>query len=325
MIIIPSNASNAIILKDQLQDSTHSYREVNLYGKSIFITDRNSGGEMFSGSSSIVLKSGLYSKKMKSEKTLVEVGDLKIGGDRLVIAAGPCAVESEDQISEIAKNVKKLGADMLRGGAFKPRTSPYSFQGLGKQGIQLLKSASESYNLPTVSEIMEPNDYGLFEHNIDLLQVGSRNSQNFALLKFLGQQRKPVLLKNGMGNSLEEWLNSGEYVLSEGNGNLIMCYRGTRTFEQSIRFSMDTGSIISLKSKTHLPICVDPSHPAGKRDFVESIALSAVASGADMLEIEVHNDPENALSDSEQQLTFEMFENIVKKVRKLEKIVRSDS
>ena len=325
MIIIPTDTNGANSIKDRLQDSTFSFRELNLYGRSVFITDHKLPGEIIPESTGKVLNSGLFSRKIKPDRTTVEAGNVEIGGNRLVIAAGPCAVESEDQVMEIARNVKKMGADMLRGGAFKPRTSPYSFQGLGPEGVRLLRMAGDSYNLPVVSEIMDAGDYSLFRDNVDLLQVGSRNSQNFTLLKFLGQQEKPVLLKNGMANSIDEWLNSGEYVLSGGNGNLVMCYRGTRTFEQSIRFSMDTASIIALKNRTHLPVCVDPSHPAGKREYVESIALSAVASGADMLEIEVHNDPANPLSDADQQLTLRMFAALVKKIRKLEEIIRRES
>ena len=322
MIIIPADERSNSDIKGSLQDSTYSFREFSLYGRSVLITEPGFVGSQVPVQSATVLESGLCSREMKNENTVVNVGDLQIGGPRLVVAAGPCAVESEEQITEIAEYMKKAGADMIRGGAFKPRTSPYSFQGLGNEGVRILKRAGESVRLPVVSEIMDISDYGVFRENIDLLQVGSRNSQNFSLLKFLGKQEIPVLLKNGMGNSIDEWMNSGEYILSGGNGNLVMCYRGTRTFESSIRFSMDTGAIIALRNRTHLPVCVDPSHPAGKREYVEALALSAVASGVDMLEIEVHNDPDHAMSDSAQQLTFHMFADLVKKVRRLEELLR---
>ena len=322
MIIIPNDEANEPFVKDALMDSSMTFRKVNLYGKSLFITNYSSTDvEYIPIKDATVIPDGLYSRKVKQESTFVTVGNVKIGSGKLVVAAGPCAVESDEQLMEIGERVKELGADMLRGGAFKPRTTPYSFQGLGMKGINMMKKVSESTGLPTVSEIMDISDYKHFEGNIDMLQVGSRNSQNFSLLRFLGQREVPVLLKNGMGNTISEWLNSAEYILSGGNGNVVMCYRGVRSFEDSTRFMMDSGAVPVLRERSHLPVCADPSHPAGKREYVETLAMAAVASGADMLEIEVHNNPDKALSDAKQQLDFNGFSRLIKNVRKLKEIV----
>ena len=322
MIIIPNDEANEPFVKDALMDSSMTFRKVNLYGKSLFITNYSSTDvEYIPIKDATVIPDGLYSRKVKQESTFVTVGNVKIGSGKLVVAAGPCAVESDEQLMEIGERVKELGADMLRGGAFKPRTTPYSFQGLGMKGINMMKKVSDSTGLPTVSEIMDISDYKHFEGNIDMLQVGSRNSQNFSLLRFLGQREVPVLLKNGMGNTISEWLNSAEYILSGGNGNVVMCYRGVRSFEDSTRFMMDSGAVPVLRERSHLPVCADPSHPAGKREYVETLAMAAVASGADMLEIEVHNNPDKALSDAKQQLDFNGFSRLIKNVRKLKEIV----
>ncbi|KAA8922120.1 MAG: 3-deoxy-7-phosphoheptulonate synthase [Thermoplasma sp.] len=260
----------------------------------------------------------LYSKKFR-DRSIVEVSDLRIG-EGLTVAAGPCSVENEEMILDIARSVKAAGADMIRGGAFKPRTSPYSFQGLAERGIKYLVEAKEETGLPIVTEIMNPEYYRYFD-DVDMLQVGSRNAQNFDLLRFLGKQKKPVLLKNGMGNTAKEWLETAEYILSGGNGNVVICYRGVRGIENSTRFTMNVGSIIYAKSETHLPVCADPSHASGRRDFVESMALASVAAGADMLEIEVHNDPDRALSDAEQQITPVDLKRIIGKARALKKVL----
>ena len=322
LIVLPNSTSNESSVKDTLMGSSMTFREVTLYGKKIFITESSAEEEEFGSiADALILNGGLHSRKVKQEPTHVQVGDVRIGKGRLVIAAGPCAVESEDQLMEIGENVKKLGADMLRGGAFKPRTTPYTFQGLGKEGVRIMKKVGEATGLPTVSEIMDISDYIHFDGSIDMLQVGSRNSQNFSLLKFLGQREVPVLLKNGMGNTISEWLNSAEYILSGGNGNVVMCYRGVRGFEDGTRFTMDSGAIPVLMERSHLPICVDPSHPAGNREYVESLAMAAVAAGADMLEIEVHNNPDKALSDAKQQLDFERFSRLIKNVKKLREIM----
>ena len=322
MILIPENQAYLETLKDSASDSTDSYRIVKLYGKSILITPDNSHLSFKIDSSHVIsVKSGLYSREAKRENTLVTVDNVVIGGKKLVVAAGPCAVENREQLMVIAAGVKEFGADMIRGGAFKPRTSPYSFQGLGREGLKILADAKEETGMPVVSEIMDISDYQYFQDTIDMIQIGSRNSQNFSMLKFIGEQGKPVLLKNGMGNSTDEWLSSAEYLLSGGNGNVVLCYRGTRGFEKRTRFMMDTGSITVVKSMSHLPVCADPSHPAGNRDYVESLALAAVASGSDMLEIEVHNNPEKALSDRDQQISFETLGRIVKNARRIRELV----
>ncbi|AKA48825.1 3-deoxy-7-phosphoheptulonate synthase [uncultured archaeon] len=323
MIIIPKSSVYEEALKDNMMDSTFSYRVIDLYGRKIILTEGQTPSSLPMDSDTALLVNGnLYSKEFKQEKTVVQVDNVSIGEKKLIIAAGPCAVESEGQVMETAEAVKKMGADMLRGGAFKPRTSPYSFQGLGPKGIQLLMKAREETGLPVVSELLDISDFSAFRNNVDMIQVGARNAQNFTLLKFLGQLKTPVLLKNGLATTMNEWLGSSEYILSGGNENVVMCYRGNRSFENYTRFNMDIGSIASLKNLTHLPICADPSHPAGRRELVESLALGAVASGADMLEVEVHRDPDNALSDSSQQLTLEMFNRLMKNVRKVEEIVR---
>ncbi len=324
MIVIPGSTQAIDSIRDMMFESSIGFREISLYGRKIFITE---GAESkltnLLDASSVVRREGLHSRMLKPTNTIVTVGDTTIGGGKLVIAAGPCAVESEEQTAEIAENVKRLGADMLRGGAYKPRTTPYSFQGLGKEGISILSHVREMTGLPVVTELMDISAYKEFEDCVDMIQVGSRNSQNFSLLKFLGATGKPILLKNGMANTISEWLNSAEYILSGGNENVVLCYRGTRGFDNETRFSMDSGVIPVLKEKTHLPVCADPSHPAGDRNYVESIALASVASGADMLEVEVHNDPDNARSDSRQQLTFEQFARLEKNARRLHEIMNS--
>lgn len=323
MIIIPKSQIYEGLLKDRIMDSTQSYRVVDLYGRKIILTDGQAPSSLqLDTETALIVNANLYSREFKEDKTIVEVDNVAIGEKKLVVAAGPCAVESEDQLIETAEAVKRSGADMLRGGAFKPRTSPYSFQGLGEEGIELLSKAKELTGLPVVTELLDISDYPAFKDEVDMVQVGARNAQNFSLLRFLGKQDKPVLLKNGMATTMSEWLGSSEYLLSGGNENVVLCYRGNRSFESYTRFNMDIGSIASMSHLTHLPVAADPSHPAGRREIVESLALGAVASGADMLEIEVHRDPDNALSDASQQLTLEMFENLMKNVRKVESIVR---
>lgn len=323
MIIIPKTSSYEDELKDRMMDSTFSYRVLDMYGRKVILTEGHNPSVMpVSSETALLVNGNLYSREFKKEKSIVQVGDVSIGAKKLVIAAGPCAVESEEQMLETAEAVKALGADMLRGGAFKPRTSPYSFQGLGQKGIDLLMSAKEMTGLPVVTELLDISDHGAFRDTVDMIQVGARNAQNFSLLKFLGKLRTPILLKNGLATTINEWLGSSEYILSGGNENVVMCYRGNRSFENYTRFNMDMGSIASLGSLTHLPLCADPSHPAGRREIVESLAMASVAAGADMLEIEVHRDPDNALSDSSQQLTLEMFSRLMKNVRRIEEIVR---
>ncbi len=325
MIVIPSNPEFEGEVKDTIMASISGFREVRLYGRKIILTESDTHSDLSQISDkAIFVSSGLYSRDVKASNTSVDVGRTSVGTGKLVIAGGPCAVESEEQMMEIAESVKKSGADMLRGGAFKPRTNPYKFQGLGNEGLRILRNASDEYGLPVVSEIMDQKDYPQFQGNVDLLQVGSRNSQNFSLLKFLATVEEPVLLKNGMATSIDEWMGSAEYLLSGGNENVILCYRGMRGIEGATRFSMDTGVLSVVRNTTHLPLCADPSHPAGNRNYVESMALSAVASGVDMLEVEVHGDPDSALSDSEQQLTFDQFRRLVKNARRIREVIESN-
>lgn len=322
---MPTSGSNTDLVRQEMLESSVDFKEISLYGKRLFLASDKSSLHGLSSDIAIIRKEGLHSRELKPSDTKVNVGNVKIGDGRLIIATGPCAVESEDQMVEIAENVKKFGADMIRGGAYKPRTSPYTFQGLGLKGLYILRDARKYTGLPVVTEIMDVSDYGSFRDSVDMIQVGSRNSQNFSLLRFLGSQKIPVLFKNGMASTVAEWLSSAEYLLSGGNENIVLCYRGTRGFENSTRFTMDSGVIPVLKERSHLPVCADPSHPAGNRNYVEAMALAAVASGADMLEVEVHNDPDSALSDSKQQLNFEEFRRLVRNARKLNELLRVKS
>ncbi len=253
-------------------------------------------------------------RKMHPEDTVLDIGGHKIGGGHFQVIAGPCSIETKEQITEVAQDVKNSGAHLLRGGAFKPRTSPYSFQGLANNGLKLLLSAKEATGLPVVTEIMTPEHLLLFD-DVDIVQVGARNMQNFQLLKALGKTHKTVLLKRGLANTLEELVMSAEYIMAGGNENVILCERGIRTFETSMRNTLDISAIPMLKSMTHLPVIVDPSHAAGIRWMVPSLAKAAVAAGADGLMIEVHNDPENALCDGPQSLTPEQFDKLMAELR----------
>ncbi len=252
-------------------------------------------------------------RKFHPEDTIVPVGNTQIGGGTLTIMAGPCSVESEDQIVAVAKAVKASGATMLRGGAFKPRTSPYAFQGMGAEGIELLKLARAETGLPIVSEIMDASQLPLFD-DVDVIQVGARNMQNFNLLKILGAQRKPVMIKRGLSSTYEEWLMSAEYVMASGNENVILCERGIRTFETYTRNTLDLAAVPVLRHLTHLPIIIDPSHATGRYALVAPLAMGAVATGCDGLLIEVHNDPAHALSDGPQSLNPEAFDALNRRI-----------
>ena len=241
-------------------------------------------------------------RKFHPDPTLIEVNGRVIGGKRLAMIAGPCSVESEAQICGVAEAVRHMGANFLRGGAFKPRTSPYAFQGLKYDGLELLKEARERTGLPIVTEIMSPYDLEIFVRDVDVIQVGARNMQNFELLRELGRTDKPILLKRGLSATIEEWLMSAEYILSEGNEKVILCERGIRTFETYTRNTLDLSAIPAVKKLSHLPVIVDPSHATGKSWMVEPLAKAAVAVGADGLIIEVHNDPANALCDGQQSI-----------------------
>ena len=255
-------------------------------------------------------------RKFHPEDSVIEVGGVKIGGGHFAVIGGPCSIESEEQMVEVAEKVKEAGALLLRGGAFKPRTSPYSFQGLHGDGLKLLLEAKKATGLPVVTEIMDASHLPLFE-DVDLIQVGTRNMQNFELLKELGKIDKPVLLKRGMASTIEEWLMSAEYIMAGGNEKVILCERGIRTYEASMRNTLDLSAIPMIRKKSHLPVIVDPSHATGIRDMVEPMSLAAVAAGADGLMIEVHNDPARALCDGPQSLTPEAFVHLMDKVTKM--------
>ena len=256
-------------------------------------------------------------RKFHPEDTIVDVNGGKVGGGNFAVMAGPCSVESEAQIVEVAKAVQSSGAAMLRGGAFKPRTSPYSFQGMGVQGLKLLLEAKAETGLPIVTELMSPKYCELFEEKVDLVQIGARNMQNFDLLKEVGKMSKPVLLKRGLSSTYEEWIMSAEYIMSEGNQNVILCERGIRTFENYTRNTLDVSAIPAIKRMSHLPIVVDPSHAGGYSWLVEPLALAAIAAGADGLIIEVHNNPAKALCDGQQSLTPIQFDELMEKAQKM--------
>jgi len=255
-------------------------------------------------------------RKFHPADTVIEVGGVKIGGGNFAIAAGPCSVESEEQICLVAELVKKSGASLLRGGAFKPRTSPYAFQGMREEGIRLLLEAKEKTGLPIVTEIMDLSHLPLFE-NVDVIQVGARNMQNFELLKALGHTDKPILLKRGLSSTIQELLMSAEYIMAGGNERVMLCERGIRTFETATRNTLDLSCIPVLKSLTHLPVIIDPSHATGVAKLVPPMAMAAVAAGADGLIIEVHNDPPHAACDGQQSLTPQAFDELARSVEKL--------
>ncbi len=253
-------------------------------------------------------------RKYHPDDTVVEIAPgVTVGGKKLAVIAGPCSVESEAQITGIAQAVKGMGAVALRGGAFKPRTSPYSFQGMGYDGLNLLEKARSATGLPIVTELMSTDDIGYFVDHVDVIQVGARNMQNFDLLKRLGKVNKPILLKRGLSATIEEWLMSAEYILAGGNPNVILCERGVRTFESFTRNTLDLSAVLAVKRQSHLPVLVDPSHASGQAWMVERLSLAAIAAGADGLIIEVHNDPPHALCDGQQSITPDQFRGLMVK------------
>ncbi|MCL2811850.1 MAG: 3-deoxy-7-phosphoheptulonate synthase [Clostridia bacterium] len=254
-------------------------------------------------------------RKFHPQDTVVKVQGVEIGGKKLCVMAGPCSVESEEQLFGIARAVKTSGGLVLRGGAYKPRTSPYAFQGMEKEGLELLAQARQETGMPIVTEIIDPRHVEMFEMTVDILQIGARNMQNFQLLKEVGQTHKPVLLKRGLSNTIEEWLMSAEYILSRGNPNVILCERGIRTVETYTRNTLDLSAVVAVKSLCHLPVIVDPSHATGRSWMVEKLACAAIAAGADGLMIEVHNDPAHALCDGPQSLTPQGFDQLMQKAR----------
>ena len=257
------------------------------------------------------------SREFKPENTIVRIGNLTIGGKDLIIMAGPCAIESEKQAMTIANHVVKSGAHIFRGGAFKPRTSPYSFQGLGKEGLEILAKVRKETGMPVVTEVMDFQTFDIVEEYTDIIQIGTRNMQNFSLLRRAGKAKKPVLLKRGMAATIEEWLMAAEYILEEGNSQVILCERGVRTFVNHSRNTLDISAIPVVKKESHLPIIVDPSHAAGVRDQVAPLSLAAVAVEADGLMIEVHHAPDEALSDGAQSLYPEQFDLLCRKIKKM--------
>ncbi|MDY6910870.1 MAG: 3-deoxy-7-phosphoheptulonate synthase [Chloroflexota bacterium] len=263
----------------------------------------------------------LASREFNQRATRMKVGGLEIGGKKVVVMAGPCAVESEKQLMETAREVQKLGATVVRGGAFKPRTSPFAFQGLEEEGVRLLAKVKSDFDMPVISEVVDVEHIGLLSKNVDILQVGARNMQNYALLKELAKLRQPILLKRGLSATVTEWLTAADYLLAEGNKKVILCERGIRTFEDSTRFAMDISSVAVIKRFSHLPIVVDPSHAAGHFEYVPSIAKAAIAAGADGLLVEVHPKPEEALVDGLQSLNLKSFQKLMTELKPIAEAV----
>lgn len=263
----------------------------------------------------------LANRAFHPEDSVIDVSGVKVGQNHLALIAGPCSVESYEQVLQIAKEIKASGANMLRGGAFKPRTSPYSFQGLGLEGLEILCAVREETGLPIVTELMSPEHLDIFNEKVDLIQIGARNMQNFDLLKQLGQIERPVLLKRGLNATYEEWIMSAEYIMASGNENVILCERGIRTFETYTRNTLDLQSIPVLNKKTHLPVVIDPSHAGGKWWLVEPMAKAAVAAGAHGLMIEVHNDPESALCDGAQSLKPQKYDQLLQQVKQIANVL----
>ncbi|MCK5434379.1 MAG: 3-deoxy-7-phosphoheptulonate synthase, partial [Dehalococcoidales bacterium] len=263
----------------------------------------------------------LSSREFKATDSLVSVNGIEIGGKRIIVMAGPCAVETEEQLTEAAKVVKDAGASILRGGAFKPRTSPFSFQGLQEVGLKLLAHIREQFDIPVITEVVDPHDVNMVAKAVDILQIGSRNMQNFALLTKVGKSKCPVVLKRGFSCTIAEWLTAADYLLAEGNNKVILCERGIRTFEDSIRFSLDISAIPVVKKSSHLPVIVDPSHAAGHYSLVPAVAKAAVAAGADGLLIEVHPNPKEAMVDGLQSLTPSDFTKLMEELRLIAKSV----
>lgn len=264
----------------------------------------------------------LTNREMKPDDTHIRLGSVELGGPDICVIAGPCSVESEAQTVDAAMKLRELGAHVLRGGAFKPRTSPYAFQGLGEEGLKILSKARERSGLPVISELMSTDDTTLVESHVDVIQIGARNMQNYSLLRRAGRARKPVMLKRGMSATLEEFLLAAEYLMAEGNRNVILCERGIRTFSDFSRFTLDLSIVPELKRITHLPVVVDPSHAAGRRELVIPLARAAIAAGADGVMVEVHHDPKRALSDGAQALTVDMFAELMDELRLIVPAVR---
>ncbi len=311
-------------LLENLGNGTASVKTVQLYGKTVVLSWPDSGQPVnnpdIEFQTSIDGDFILSSMEWKMERTIVDVGGVEVG-EGVTIAAGPCSIDFTEGVEEFAKQLKHAGANIIRGGAYKPRTSPFSFQGKGTDGLDILRRMGDAAGLPIVSEILDPDNIRNF-NGVDLLQIGSRNAQNFQLLRKVARDGRPILLKRGMGNTYTEWMATADYVMGEGNGSVILCERGIRTFENATRFTLDVGSIARAKNESHLPICADPSHPAGRRDLVVPMALSSVAAGADMLLVEVHPNPDSALSDEKQQITVQDLEKLANSVKSLRQAIK---
>ncbi len=300
----------------------HEVTIIGVVGNKNVLTDKNL--EIKEGVDRVVSVTESYklaNRKFHPEPTVVKVGNVEIGGNRLVIMSGPCAVESAEQVMETAVAIKKAGAQILRGGAYKPRTSPYSFQGMEEDGLRLMKEAKDATGLPVVCEVTSQAAVETAVKYVDMLQIGARNMQNFYLLKEVGKSGLPVLLKRGLSATFDEWLNAAEYILAEGNPNVVLCERGIRTFETATRNTLDLAAVPVVRKMSHLPIIVDPSHATGVRDYVKPMAFAAVAAGADGLMIETHPCPEKALSDGPQSLTFQQFEELCNELRPLSSLM----
>ena len=269
----------------------------------------------------ITEKYKLVSRDFHPQDTIIDVDGVKIGGNEIIVMAGPCAVENLEQLREAASAVKKSGARILRGGAYKPRTSPYDFQGLGEEGLKLLRQVADEFDMKVVTEVVDREDIALMENYADILQVGARNMQNFQMLKALGKSKKPIMLKRGLSATISEWLNAAEYIMTGGNENVMFCERGIRTYETFTRNTLDLSAVAAVKELSHLPIVVDPSHGTGRRPMVAPMARAAIAAGADALMIEVHPHPEIALSDGNQSLTPEDFQNLMANLGEIAKAV----
>ena len=323
------DAVKARIAEEGLRSSTVDGSERSIVGVLGTITrDHETALERMPGVLQILRVSRPYklaSREFHPEDTVVQVGDVRIGGGDLAVMAGPCSVESEAQVIETARAVKAAGGNIFRGGAFKPRTSPYSFRGLGIEGLEYLAKAREATGLPVITEVMTIEDLPAVSEHADIVQIGARNMQNFNLLDAAGQQPKPVMLKRGLSATIEEWLLAAEYILNQGNPNVILCERGIRTFETATRNTLDISAVPVIQKLSHLPIVCDPSHGTGKWYLVQALAAASVAAGADGVMVEVHPDPDHAKSDGAQSLTFENFGLLMDQVRALSKVVEGAS
>ena len=321
LIILKDNASYEEVCS--LEKLLIDFYRIRLYGFDIILSDYydiNSINSFNCVSNIIKIKEPfkLSNRAFKSDNTVIRIDDnTAIGENKKIVIAGPCSVESEKQIISIAKSVKSSGASILRGGAFKPRTSPYTFQGMGLDGLKLLKLARDEVGIPIISEMLNIRDLDIFANTVDIIQIGARNMQNFELLKEVGKLKKPIMLKRGFANTIEEWLLSAEYILSQGHETVILCERGIRSFDKYSRNNLDITAIVLLKQLSHLPVISDPSHASGKSSLVYSLSLSSLAGGADGVMVEVHNDPLNALCDGEQALNLEEFNTLMNSINRL--------